>query len=160
MAGPPFHMKLKFLPLLILFLSVAVPCSRASDKKAPPPQPDPKIHPKVFSYIEGWLSDGESPVVTEINLDAVEVSGNQFEVDEVKKEDEWTRSPNGDGGFLRYRFTEHRGNHYKVVYQNNGGGSLTTAALIEFSVEKRDVKVEGKAKTIRVLKVLSYANKT
>jgi hypothetical protein len=152
-------MKLKFLPL-ILVLVLAVPCLQASDKKAAPQQPDPRIHPKVFSYIEGWLSDGESPVVTEINLDAVEVSGNQFQADDIKQENEWTRSPNADGGFLRYRFTEHRGNHYKVVYQNNGGGSLTTAATIEFSVEKRDVKVEGKSKTVRVLKVLSYASKT
>ncbi|HSI14753.1 MAG TPA: hypothetical protein VK961_22055 [Chthoniobacter sp.] len=152
-------MKLKFLPLILL-LAVAAPGLQASDKKVAPQQPDPKIHPKVFSFIEGWLSDGESPVVTEINLDAVDVSGNQFQSDEVKKEDEWVRSPNGDGGFMRYRFTEHRGNHYKVVYQSNGGGSLTTAATIEFSVEKRDVKVDGKAKTIRVLKVLSYGSKT
>jgi len=153
-------MKLKSFPLILIILAATALCLQASDKNTPLPQPDPKIHPKVFSYIEGWLSDGETPVVTEINLDAVEVSANQFSADDVKKEDEWTRSPNGDGGFLRYRFTEHRGNHYKVVYQNNGGGSLTTAATIEFSVEKRDVKVDGKAKTIRVLKVLSYASKT
>jgi len=157
-ALPTEFMKLKLLPLVMIF--AAASSLQASDKKAAPQQPDPKIHPKVFNYIEGWLSDGESPVVTEINLDAVDVSGNQFQADDVKKEDEWTRTPNGDGGFLRYRFTEHRGNHYKVVYQNNGGGSLTTAATIEFLVEKRDVKVEGKAKTIRVLKVLSYASKT
>src|SRR5947207_62613 len=31
-----------------------------------------KIHPKVFSMINCWISDSESPVVTEINLDAVE----------------------------------------------------------------------------------------
>lgn len=151
-------MKLTLLPLILTF--VAALSLQASDKKAAPPQADPKIHPKVFSFIEGWLSDGESPVVTEINLDAVDASGNQFPSDDVKKEDEWVRSPNGDGGFMRYRFTEHRGNHYKVVFQNNGGGSLTTAATIEFSVEKRDVKVDGKAKTIRVLKVLSYASKS
>lgn len=151
-------MKLTLFPLILTF--VAAVSLQASDKKASPQQADPKIHPKVFSYIEGWLSDGESPVVTEINLDAVDASGNQFPGDDVKKEDEWVRSPNGDGGFMRYRFTEHRGNHYKVVFQNNGGGSLTTAATIEFSVEKRDVKVDGKAKTVRVLKVLSYANKS
>jgi hypothetical protein len=151
-------MKLTLLPLIFTFAAAVT--LQASDKKAAPQQADPKIPPKVFSYIEGWLSDGESPVVTEINLDAVDASGNQFPGDDVKKEDEWVRSPNGDGGFMRYRFTEHRGNHYKVVFQNNGGGSLTTAATIEFSVEKRDVKVDGKVKTVRVLKVLSYANKS
>src|SRR6266516_2162754 len=30
-----------------------------------------KIHPKVFNMIDCWISDSESPVVTEINLDAV-----------------------------------------------------------------------------------------
>ena len=34
-----------------------------------------KIHPKVFSMIDCWISDSESPVVTEINLDAVEKNG-------------------------------------------------------------------------------------
>jgi hypothetical protein len=39
-------------------------------------QPFPlKIHPKVFSMINCWISDSESPVVTEINLDAVEKMG-------------------------------------------------------------------------------------
>jgi len=34
-----------------------------------------KIHPKVFNMINCWISDLESPVVTEINLDAVEKMG-------------------------------------------------------------------------------------
>jgi hypothetical protein len=34
-----------------------------------------KIHPKVFSMINSWISDSESPVMTEINLDAVEKTG-------------------------------------------------------------------------------------
>jgi len=34
-----------------------------------------KIHPKVFSMIDCWISDSESPVLTEINLDAVEKTG-------------------------------------------------------------------------------------
>src|SRR6266478_7280529 len=37
-----------------------------------------KIHPKVFNMINCWISDSESPVVTEINLDAVEKNGNEF----------------------------------------------------------------------------------
>ncbi|MEP6672655.1 MAG: hypothetical protein ABJF10_26055, partial [Chthoniobacter sp.] len=150
------------LRLVLLILSVAMAASSlpAADKKGAPAPAELKIHPKVFSFIAGWLSDGESPIVTEINLDAVEASTNQFQTDEVKQENEWTRSPNSDGnGFLRYRITEHKGNHYKVVYQNNGGGSLTTSATIEFSVEKRDVRVDGKAKTMRVLRVLSIAGK-
>jgi hypothetical protein len=146
------------LPVVALLLSLA--SIHAAEKKKISAEPEPRIHPKVFNYIEGWLSDGESPVVTEINLDAVQVSRNQFQNDEVKDEDGWVRSPNTDGnGFLRYRVTEHKGNRYKVDYQNNGGGTLTTASMIEFSIEKRDVRVDGKTKTIRVLRVLSYASK-
>jgi hypothetical protein len=46
-----------------------------------------------------------------------------------------------------------------VDYQENGGGTLTTLAKIEFNVEKREVRVQGRPKTIRVLKVTSYADK-
>jgi hypothetical protein len=152
-------MKCRVILVIIAIVSSLAPL-RAAGKKGDAGELDFKIHPKVFNYIEGWLSDGESPVVTEINLDAVKVSTNQFQTDEIKDQDGWVRSPNTDGnGFLRYRVTEHKGNHYKVDYQNNGGGSLTTAALIEFNVEKRAVSVDGKMRTIRVLKVTSYASK-
>jgi len=132
----------------------------AADKKADTASPELKIHPKIFAYIEGWLSDGASPVVTEINLDAAEASTNQFNVDEIKREDGWIRSPGREGmGFLRYRVIESKGHHYKVEYQENGGGTLTTAAIIEFTVEKREIKLDGKPATIQVLRVLSDAGK-
>src|SRR4030095_15201201 len=87
-----------------------------------------KIHPKVFSMINCWISDSESPVVTEINLDAVEKDGNEFNQD-----GQWFQSPGADSnGFMRYRVLESKGNHYKVEYQENGGGTLTTASTIEF----------------------------
>jgi len=152
-------MKLRFV-LPMMAMAMSVPCLRAADKKGAATVPELKIHPKVFSYIEGWLSDGESPIATEINLDAVELSRNQFQTDEVQREDGWIRAKGRDGqGFVRYRVTEHKGNRYKVEFQDNGGGSLTTACTIEFTVEKREVRVDGKAKTIRVLRVLSYADK-
>src|ERR1051325_6226548 len=40
-----------------------------------------EIHPKVFNMIDCWVSDSESPVVTEINLNAAEKNGNQFNED-------------------------------------------------------------------------------
>ena len=52
-----------------------------------------KIHPKVFSMVDCWVSDSESPVVTEINLDAVERDGNEFNQDGVKQDEEWLRCP-------------------------------------------------------------------
>src|SRR5438067_6153878 len=50
-----------------------------------------KIHPKVFNMIDCWVSDSESPVVTEINLDAVEKNGNQFNRDGMSEDGEWLR---------------------------------------------------------------------
>ena len=45
-----------------------------------------KIHPKVFNMIDCWISDSESPVVTEINLDAVERNANQFNGEGLKQD--------------------------------------------------------------------------
>jgi hypothetical protein len=57
---------------------------------------------------------------------------------------------------MRYRLLESKGNHYQVEYQESGGGSLTTASIIEFSIEKRDIRRDGKPASIRVLRVSSY----
>jgi hypothetical protein len=119
-----------------------------------------KIHPKVFSMINCWISDSESPVVTEINLDAVEKDGNEFNQDGLKQDGEWFQSPAADSnGFMRYRVLESKGNHYKVEYQENGGGTLTTASTIEFDVEKRNIQRDSKPVTIRMLRVSSYNQK-
>lgn len=119
-----------------------------------------KIHPKVFSMINCWISDSESPVVTEINLDAVEKNGNEFSDDGLKQEGEWLQCPVPDSsGFMRYRVLESKGSHYKAEYQENGGGTLTTGSIIEFDVEKRDIQRGGKPVTIRVLRVSSYNQK-
>jgi hypothetical protein len=119
-----------------------------------------KIHPKVFNLIDCWISDSESPVVTEINLDAVEKNGNEFNEDGLKQDGEWTRCPVPDAsGFMRYRVLESKGNRYKVEYQENGGGTLTTASIIEFTIEKREIQREGKPVTMRVLRVLSHTSK-
>ena len=122
--------------------------------------PTLKIHPKVFNMIDCWVSDSESPVVTEINLDAVEKNGNQFHSDDVKPDGEWLRCPVPDtNGFMRYRVIESKGNHYKVEYQENGGGTLTTASTIEFEIEKRSIRRDGEPVTIRVLRMSSYNQK-
>jgi hypothetical protein len=119
-----------------------------------------KIHPKVFSMIDCWVSDSESPVVTEINLDAVERNGNEFNQDGVRQDGDWLRCSMPDtNGFMRYRVLESKANHYKVEYQENGGGTLTTSSTIEFEIENLEIHREGKPATIRVLRVSSYAHK-
>lgn len=137
----------------ILFVS-------AEDKNGHGSAPAFKVHPKVFNLIDCWISDSESPVVTEINLDAVEKNGNEFYDAGLRQDGEWTQCPVPDtNGFMRYRLLEAKGNHYKVEYQENGGGTLTTASIIEFSVEKRTIRKDDKPATIRVLRVLSYSSK-
>ena len=119
-----------------------------------------KIHPKVFNMIDCWISDSESPVVTEINLDAVEKNGNEFNQDGLVQDAEWLRCPVPEtNGFMRYRVLESKGNHYKVEYQENGGGTLTTASIIEFEIEKRNIRRDGKPVTIRVLRVSAFNQK-
>ncbi len=120
-----------------------------------------RIHPKVFNMIDCWISDSESPVVSEINLNAVELNRNQFDYDEVKPDGEWVRCPTPESkdGFMRYRVLESKGNHYKIEYQENGGGSLTTSSIIEFDIQKRSIQRDGKPVTIRVLRVSSYNQK-
>jgi hypothetical protein len=119
-----------------------------------------KIHPKVFNMVDCWVSDSESPVATEINLNAVEKNGNQFNEDGLKQDGEWLSYFLPDtGGFMRYRLLEAKGNHYKVEYQENGGGTLTTASTIEFEIDKRHIRHNGSPMTIRVLRVSSYTQK-
>jgi hypothetical protein len=119
-----------------------------------------KIHPKVFNMIDCWISDSESPVATEINLNAVEKNGNQFNEDGLKQDGDWlVYSLPDTGGFMRYRVLEAKGNHYKVEYQENGGGTLTTASTIEFEIDKRNIRRNGSPMAVRVLRVLSYAQK-
>jgi hypothetical protein len=117
-----------------------------------------KIHPKVFNMIDCWISDSESPVVTEINLDAVERNANQFNEDGLKQDGDWLSYaiPNS-GGFMRYRVVGSKGKHYKIEYQENGGGTLTTSAIVEFDIEQRNIQRDDKPTTIRVVRVTSYS---
>ena len=119
-----------------------------------------KIHPRVFNMIDCWVSDSESPVATEINLNAVEKNGNQFNEEGLKQDGDWLVYSSSDtGGFMRYRVIEAKGNRYKVEYQENGGGTLTTASTIEFEIDKRNIRRNGSPMAVRVLRVLSYTQK-
>ena len=136
---------------------------RPINPSTPPPKPSAlsmRIHPKVFDMIDCWLSDSESPVVTEINLDAAEMNKNEFNQDDVKPDDEWMRCPvPNTNGFMRYRVLDLKGNRYKVEFQENGGGTLTTSSTIEFEIDRRTIQRDGEPASIRVLRVLSYKSK-
>lgn len=140
----------KLTVLLILCSSVGWSCLGQESESFP------VIHPKVFSMVESWLSDSESPVATEINLDAVSRNGNQF-FGSITTNGPWLRVVGEDGhGYLQYRFLKQQGSSYVVEFQSNGGGSLTTSARIGFTVTYRRVEVEGAQNRIQVLRVESY----
>jgi hypothetical protein len=90
----------------------------------------------------------------------VEKNGNEFNQDGLKQDGEWLQCPVPDtSGFMRYRVLESKGGHYKIEYQENGGGTLTAASIIEFNIEKRNIQREGKPVAIPVLRVSSYNQK-
>lgn len=119
-----------------------------------------KLHPKMFEMLRGSGPDGEYPLVTEINLDAVERDSDKFKMGDVKQDGVWFGVANEDGrGFWRYQILKQTGERYTAEYQYNGGGTLTESAIIEFTVEKRQIKKDGKPLSIRVLHVLAYTSK-
>ena len=143
----------------MMVAALSVVCIAAADHSESSKPAALKLHPKIFNLIDCWISDSERPVVTEVNLDAVDQDGNEFNDDGVTQDGEWTKAPGEGSGFLRYRVLSAKGNQYKVEYQENGGGSLTTACMIEFVIEKRQIRKDDKSVTFRALRVLSIASK-
>jgi len=110
--------------------------------------------------VESWISDTEHPVVTEVNLDAVAVNRNQFDRSTIKKNGDWIEyTDNETHGFQRFKELKTSNGRFTVEYQNNGGGTLTTASVIEFSIEKRELHKDGKPISVRVLRIASIATK-
>jgi hypothetical protein len=147
------------LLLLIMAVCLGITPAHGSDKKAEEASPTLTIHPKIFSYIEGWGTDEGKPLAMEINLDAVQRSANQFNPDEIRKEDEWIKAGRDGEGIWGYRVLESKGHHYTVAYA--GGRSWLGASdmTIEFEIDKRTMKVDGKLRTVRVLRVLSFSGR-
>lgn len=114
----------------------------------------PTIHPKVFQMVFSWLSDTASPVVTEVNLDAVGIDRNQFDFDAVTNEDGWVtfrgREPEE---YLRYRVLGRNGNTYEAQFQDNGGGTYTSDTRIVFTLTRRAIVSDGERKEALVLRV-------
>ncbi len=112
------------------------------------------IHPNVFAMTESWLSDTAQPVVTEINLDAMARNGNQFDHDGVSKQDGWVHYADSESkGFTRYKFLKPEGGIRRVLFQNNGGGSLTTSTTIGYKILRRVVITKVGKKEIAVLRI-------
>ncbi len=141
------------------FSVVAFAAFCASCAGNPPATPaHPAIPPEFFEKVCCWISDNEEPVMTEINLDAVERNRNEASGLRARS-DEWVgREKENNEGFSRYRFLPDENGHHMVEYQENGGGTLTTSTRIGFSILTRTILKDGKPTPIRVLRVESIAN--
>lgn len=116
------------------------------------------LHPKMFAMVLCQLSDTEQPVVTEFNLDAIRKNRNQFDFDEIKSRQGWKETTGSDGqGFHRFRVLQSAGTAHRIEYQANSGGTLTSTAVIEFSVESRTIKIDDNPVSTRVLKITSVS---
>jgi hypothetical protein len=138
-----------------------VSMSFSSDvREAEPPVERLQIHPRVFGLITCWPSDGEEPVVTEINLDAVSKNRNQFDMSLVKTRGVWTECPGSQGqGFERYRVVKSDDGQVTIEFQSNGGGTYTSVSIMEFVIEPRELRQNGKLVSRRILRIVSIATK-
>ena len=132
-----------------------------SSKKSEETRLPTLIHPLVFNLMLCWDSDTVSPVITEINLDAVYKNNDQFDYSRVTKEKDldgvqWiVYTPSDQRGYTRYRIAEQTSQTTRVVFNENGGGSWTSRAKITYQIVKRPVEIDGKKTEISVLRVLA-----
>lgn len=156
---PPFSADCLLVTTISQYLSVAIFLTAAfirNDGKADAVQDVRRIHPAVFELVTCWNSDTEQPVVTEINLDAVNKNRNQFDLTTVVMNGDWAECSGSDGqGFRRFKFISSDKNLFTVEFQSNSGGTLTTATRIEFIIETREIRSAGKARPVSVLRVMS-----
>jgi hypothetical protein len=75
--------------------------------------------------------------------------------DDCKKDDESERIEKHDRRATALSKTHADGQHI-LRDQENGGGTLTTASIIEFEIQKRNIRRNSKPATIRVLRVSPY----
>ena len=135
--------------------------SLSSDVRcAEPPAERLQIHPRIFALVTCWPSDKDEPVVTEINLDAVSKNRNQFDTSLVKTRGEWYECPGEQGqGFERYRIVKSDNGQMTIEFHSNGGGTYTSVSIIEFVIEQRELRQNGKLVSRRILRVMSCAAK-
>lgn len=145
----------------LLAIAVAVLIASASIPAGDDPATDLKdLHPKLFEMVLCQLSDTEQPVVTEFNLDAVRKNRNQFDFQAIQSTSEWKQVPGSGGiGFQRFRLLQSEGGHHTIEYQTNSGGTLTSSAVIGFSIASRTIQVEGVPVNTRVLRITSVSRK-
>jgi hypothetical protein len=117
----------------------------------------------VFQMVLCWDSDMISPVLTEINLDAVYRNNDQFDfkrleiVTESEGDSVYYRDQS-ERGYLSYRVLEEINGVTRIKFFENGGGSWTSSETITYETKKRTVRIDGEKVEISVLSVLAIGD--
>ncbi len=135
-----------------LAISILVLVAAGCANSLPVPE-SPIIHPAVFPMVMRWISETESPVVSEVNLDAMLRDRNQFSFEEVSTDGEWFRL-DCDHGFEQYRVLSRRGHAVPVEYESNGGGSMATVKLTWFELLSRRIEIDVIPQERRVMRII------
>lgn len=95
---------------------------------------DRPIHPKVFEEFGGWISDPpETNVVLAVDLTSVYEATNEFSPDEVSVDGDVVTVVDDDATHS-YKVVDRHGDEVTVIYRENAGGSLTTAAIFRLAI--------------------------
>ena len=115
-----------------------------------------EIHPRVFSQVPCWLSDNGIPEVTEINLTAVKKNVNKYNYSEIQESDGWVKWISDESNYsYAYKVVEKMNKLYKIKYVENFGGSSSFIYEIGYSLEDREITIEGKKDIIQVIRIQS-----
>ena len=90
------------------------------------------------------------------NWDALIQDRNRFPPVQLERKEGWYVWTSPDGlGWARFK-VRRDGNRYEVELQSNAGGTWTEWEAFDFAVERRDIRVNGTVKGVRVLRVEGY----
>ena len=162
-------MKRTLIPLSLFSALLLTGCEKAgeqngsSDEVASPNAEHAQtvtrlVHPAVFEMALGWISDTVSPVVTEVNLDAIYTNRNQFDYDLVKVSE--SQGPKivhyqrSEGGYLSYKVNAEKNGVTSITLYDSGGGSGVGVTEITYEIKKRSVRINGVSREIEVLRIL------
>ena len=112
------------------------------------------IHPLAFEGFECWISDTICPVYVTLNIDAIQNNRNQFDYTSVTIDGQIVMYQMEDG-YRSYKILLNSDKELKIIYYNNGGGTLTTETKMEFQKSTRQIKVNEISNEIKVLELTS-----
>jgi len=112
----------------------------------------------LFAMVGRTSAEPAAPVGTEFNLDALVSDRNLYHLDipVERGTDGWYVHRRAGGiGATTFRVARHA-NRYQVEVKTSDGTGKPYHELIDFVVERRDLRIGGQVKSMRVLRVEGY----